>query len=66
MHGTCDTASPKRIDDNTYENIWKKAGKATVISKVSVSKDGKTLTINQTGTDVKGAPVSSVAVYDRH
>lgn len=60
-----DTAAPKRIDDNTYENIWKKAGKATVTAKVSVSKDGKTLTISQTGTDAKGAPVSSVAVYDR-
>ena len=60
-----DTASPKKIDSNTYENTWKKAGKATVTSKVSISKDGKTLTIHQTGTDVKGAPVSSVAVYDR-
>ena len=60
-----DTAAPKRIDDNTYENVWKKAGKATVTSKVSVSKDGKTLTIRQTGTDAKGAPVHSVAVYDR-
>ena len=60
-----DTASPKRIDDNTYENVWKKAGKAAVTSKVSISKDGKTLTINQTGTDAKGAPVNSVLVYDR-
>jgi len=60
-----DTAAPKRVDDNTYENIWKKAGKATVTAKVSVSKDGKTLTISQTGTDAKGAAVSSVAVYDR-
>ena len=60
-----DTAAPKRIDDNAYENVWKKAGKATVTSKVSVSKDGKTMTISQTGTDAKGAAVSSVAVYDR-
>jgi hypothetical protein len=60
-----DTASPKRIDASTYENVWKKAGKATVSSKVSVSKDGKTLTINQSGVDTKGAPVSSVMVYDR-
>ena len=60
-----DTAAPKKIDDNTYENIWKKAGKATVTAKVSVSKDGKTLTVSQNGTDAKGAAVSSVAVYDR-
>jgi hypothetical protein len=60
-----DTAAPKRIDDNSYENVWKKAGKKTVTAKVSVSKDGKTLTVSQAGTDAKGAAVSSVAVYDR-
>jgi hypothetical protein len=60
-----DTASPKRIDASAYENVWKKGGKAMVTSKVSVSKDGKTLTINQTGTDAKGAATSSVIVYER-
>jgi hypothetical protein len=60
-----DTAAPKRIDDNSYENVWKKAGKATVTAKVSVSKDGKTLTVSQTGTDPQGKAVSSVAVYDK-
>jgi len=60
-----DVAAPKRVDDNSYDNVWKKAGKATVTAKVSVSKDGKTLTVSQTGTDAKGAAVSSVAVYDR-
>jgi len=60
-----DTASPKRIDDNSYENVWKKGGKATVTAKVSVSADGKTLTVSQDGTDPKGAKVHSVAVYDR-
>ena len=60
-----DTACPKRIDDNSYENVWKKGGKATVTATVSVSKDGKTLTVTQSGTDVQGAPFKSVAVYDR-
>ncbi len=60
-----DTASPKKIDDNTYENTWKKGGKATVTSRVSVSPDGKTLTITHTGTDLQGKPVSGTAVYDR-
>jgi hypothetical protein len=60
-----DTAAPKRIDNNSYENVWKKAGKKTVTAKVSVSKDGKTLTVVQKGTDAKGAAVSSTAVYDR-
>jgi hypothetical protein len=60
-----DTAAPKKVDDNTYENTWKKGGKATVNAKVSVSADGKTLTITQTGTDPQGKAVSSVAVYDK-
>lgn len=60
-----DTAAPKKIDDNTYENVWKKDGKVTVTAKVSVSADGKTLTVAQTGTDPTGAKVSAVAVYDK-
>jgi hypothetical protein len=60
-----DTAAPKKLDDNTYENVWKKGGKATVTAKVAVSADGKTLTITQSGTDPQGKPVSSVAVYDK-
>jgi len=60
-----DTACPKRIDDNSYENIWKKGGKAVVTAKVSVSKDGKTMTITQVGKDPKGVAISNVAVYDR-
>ena len=30
-----DTAAPKKIDDNNYENVWKKAGKATVTGRQS-------------------------------
>jgi len=60
-----DTACPKRIDDNTYKNTWKKDGKPTASSTVSVSKDGKTLTIIQNGKDAQGKPLNSLAVYDR-
>ncbi|HXY40851.1 MAG TPA: hypothetical protein VEQ10_14365 [Vicinamibacteria bacterium] len=60
-----DTASPNRIDDNTYKNVWKKDGKPTVTSTVMVSKDGKTLTIIQNGKDAQGASLNSLAVYDR-
>jgi hypothetical protein len=60
-----DTAAPKKIDDNGYVNTWKKAGKVTIVAKVVVSKDGKTLTGTQTGTDAKGQAVSNVEVYDR-
>jgi hypothetical protein len=60
-----DMACPKRIDDNSYENVWKNGGKQTMTAKVVVSKDNKTLTVTQTPTDPKGAAASSVAVYDR-
>jgi hypothetical protein len=60
-----DTACPKKVDDNSYENAWKKDGKVTVNATVAVSKDGKTLTVTQTGKDASGAAVSSVAVYDK-
>jgi hypothetical protein len=60
-----DTASPKRIDDNSYENTWKKGGKATITAKVVVSKDGKTLTVTQTGTDSQGRTVNVMSVYDK-
>ena len=60
-----DTAAPKKIDDNSYVNTWKMAGKGTVTAKVVVSTDLKTLTVTQDGTDPKGAKVHAVAVYDR-
>jgi len=60
-----DTASAKKIDDSSYENIWKKEGKTTITAKAVVSKDGKTLNITLTGTDSKGRTVNNKLVYDR-
>ena len=60
-----DTAAPKKIDDNTYENVWKKGGKVTITAKAVVSKDGKTLTVSSTGKNAKGEAVSSTAVYEK-
>jgi hypothetical protein len=60
-----DMASPKKIDDNSYENTWKKGGKPSIVAKVMVSKDGKTLTVTQNGTDAKGAAVNITSVYDK-
>jgi hypothetical protein len=62
---TADMASPKRIDDSSYENVWKLAGKQTMKSLVVVSSDNKTLTVTQTPTGAQGEATSSVAVYDR-
>jgi hypothetical protein len=62
---SADMASPKRIDDNSYENVWKLSGKQTMTAKVVVSKDNKTLTVTQTPAGAKGEAVPSVVVYDR-
>jgi hypothetical protein len=58
-----DTATPKRIDDNSYENTWKKGGKVTIKAKVVVS--GKVMTITQTGTNAKGEAVNNTIVYNK-
>jgi len=60
-----DKANPKKIDDNLFVNAWTLAGKPTITAKVRVSKDGKTLTVSQTGRNAKGETVHSIAVYDR-
>jgi len=60
-----DTATPKRIDANHYRNTWKKGGKVTIVADVTVSKDGKTLTVKQTGTDAQGRAMNTVEVFDR-
>jgi hypothetical protein len=60
-----DTAGARRIDDNTYENVWKKGGKVTVTARAVVSGDGKTLTITQTGKDSQGRSVANTSVYDK-
>jgi len=62
---SADVASPKRIDDKSYENVWKLGGKRTMTSRVVVSDDNKTLTVTQTPSGGKGQATSSVAVYDR-
>ena len=60
-----DMASPRRIDASTFENVWKKAGKATITSKVLTSRDGKTMTNTQTGKDAQGRVVNNTIVYDK-
>jgi len=60
-----DTASATKIDDNSYENVWKKDGKPTITAKAIVSKDGKTITTVLKGTNAKGQTVDNAVVYDR-
>ena len=60
-----DVACPTKLDDNSYENVWKNGGKQTMTAKVVVSNNNKTLTVTQTPTGAQGGAAGSVAVYDR-
>ena len=65
MPSGADTISAKRIDSNHYVATQKKGGKEIATSKVTVSKDGKVTTVDQTGTTASGAKSHDVQVYDK-
>ena len=60
-----DTISMKKIDDSTIETVSKKGGKPLITTKSVVSKDGKTRTTTQKGTNAKGEKVHNTIVYDK-
>ena len=60
-----DTVSGKRLDDYSFETLWKKGGNPTLSQKISVSPDLKTLTVIQSGKDAQGRTVRNVSVYSR-
>jgi hypothetical protein len=65
MPGGVDSISAKRINANTYEATTKKGGKVIGSSKVTVSGDGKTTTVDAKGTNAKGEATHDVSVYDK-
>ena len=60
-----DAVSVRQVDARTVEVTQKKAGKAGLTLRRTVSPDGKTMTTTFTGTNAAGAAVKNVAVYDR-
>lgn len=60
-----DVVALTRVDASTTRYIYKKGGTVTVTQTHVVSSDGKTMTVTSAGTDAKGTPISSVAVYDK-
>lgn len=58
-----DMAAVKRIDANTLEVVYKKAGKVTTTQRNVIASGGKTRTVTTTGTDAQGQKVNNVAVY---
>ncbi|MGH9256757.1 MAG: hypothetical protein ACRD3C_19525 [Vicinamibacterales bacterium] len=59
------TTALKRIDGRTFEAQGKVGGKPTVMTRVTISADGKTLTATQSGQDAQGQAVKNVIVADR-
>ena len=60
-----DTIVIKRVDANTFSELFKKAGKEVGSASLVVSKDGKTLTRISKEKNAKGQEVTNTAVYDK-
>ena len=60
-----DMVSVRRIDAQTAERSDKKAGKVMLTQTREVAKDGKTFTVNITGTNDKGEPVNNRLFFEK-
>ena len=61
-----DSSSVKQIDDNTFAVESKKiGGKYHTTGRAVVSKDGKTTTLKNKGTDAEGKPIAFTVIYDK-
>src|SRR5579872_2625173 len=63
--GISDVTLAKKIDANTWDFELKKDGKVVGRVHRTVSADGKTLTVHNTGTQLSGAKVDETLVYDK-
>jgi hypothetical protein len=65
-NATIDTISLKRIDNNSFESVNKKAGKVIAEGTNVVSRDGKTMTYTSKGANAQGQLItSSVQVFEK-
>jgi hypothetical protein len=55
----------KRVSANAVRTTFKKGAKPTVVNGVSVSADGKTLTVATSGVNAKGQNVKNTQVFDK-
>jgi len=61
-----DTISIKRISDTKGEStLKKKGGKAMTVNVRTLAPDGKSMTIETTGTNADGKPRHDLAVYEK-
>ena len=62
---TNDTVAIKKVDDHTFELTDKKGGRVTTTIRIVYSRDGKSRTAIQAGTNAQGQKVSNTTVWDR-
>lgn len=60
-----DAMAYKMVDDHTYDITAMKGGKMTWSGRSVVSKDGKSRTLNMSGTGADGKKFKSKIVYDK-
>jgi hypothetical protein len=53
------------VDANTTRLAAKQDGKATAVTTIVLSADGKTRTVTTKGKDAKGQPVDVMSVYEK-
>jgi len=60
-----DVVMLKRLSATTTRSTFKKAGARTLVNGISLSADGKTMTVASTGVNAKGQSVKNTQVYER-
>jgi hypothetical protein len=60
-----DTISIKKIDDYNFETTTRKKGAVLTVTKIVISKDGKTLTATGTGKNAEGKTVNNSIVAEK-
>jgi hypothetical protein len=60
-----DAMTYRMVNDHTYDMTAMKDGKMTWSARSVVSKDGKTRTLNMSGTGTDGKKFKAKTVYDR-
>ena len=60
-----DSATLERVNKRTFRSTLTKAGVPVTTGVRAVSKDGKKLIVNQSGTHADGVKYHFVAIYDR-
>ena len=60
-----DAMAYKMVDDRTYDITAMKGGKMSWSGRSAVAKDGKSRTLNMSGTDAAGKKFKAKVVYDK-